>query len=67
MALVAIALNLLVWAREADVVEVEDELHRKDVFQRDGGGQLRLRAREVPELSPRRYSLHSPKGRNGGI
>jgi hypothetical protein len=68
IAIVAIALNLLIWAREADVAEVEDELHRKDAFQRDGGGQLRLRAREVPELpAPHRYSPHSPNGRNGGM
>jgi hypothetical protein len=41
----AIALNLFIWARQADVIEREDEVHRKDAFRRDGGGRLRLRAR----------------------
>jgi hypothetical protein len=37
IAFVAMALNLLVWAREEDVVGLEDDLHRKDAFQRDAG------------------------------
>jgi hypothetical protein len=45
IAFVAIALKLFIWAREADVIEVEDKLHRTDAFRRDGGGRLRFRAR----------------------
>jgi hypothetical protein len=37
IAFVAMALNLLVWAREAHVVELEDDLHRKGAFQRESG------------------------------
>jgi hypothetical protein len=45
IAFVAIALKSFVWAREADVIEVEDKLHRTDAFRRDGRGRLRLRSR----------------------
>jgi len=41
----AIALNLFVWAKAGGLDRTEDELHRKDVFRRDGGDRLRLRAR----------------------
>lgn len=35
IAFLAISLKLLLWVREADGVEVEDELHRKHAFQHD--------------------------------
>jgi hypothetical protein len=38
IAFLALSLKLLLWAREADGVEVEDELHRQAVFQLDGAG-----------------------------
>lgn len=45
IAFLAISLKLLLWARETEGVEAEDELHRKHAFDLDGRrAQLRAHA-----------------------
>ena len=44
IAFLAMSLKLLLWARETEGLEVEEELHRKHTFHPDGG-RVRLFAR----------------------
>jgi hypothetical protein len=48
MAFLAVALKLLLWSMEEEVVMVDVELDRKDVLHLDNSG-LRLRAGSRPE------------------
>jgi hypothetical protein len=50
IAFFAVALKLLLWFMEEDVVGVDVELDRKDVLHVDNGG-LRLRAGSRPEAA----------------
>ena len=61
IAFLAISLKLLVWAREADGVEVKDELHRNGACPLDGR-PLRLRARAL-SAGPERLMVTASKSR----